>query len=195
MRCLVEGDGQIAFTRHTAIFENAAKNPSFWSRNVIPSGFELLCRDGSRGKFNEYATCNLARVSSNALVTHANRPREHVEAYVNLFLLAQQFYGSKYSEDFTFKMFVSDSDHKDLIFSDATSQLVSIPEDKRHYRPYLGHEFIKSMSFVDCDDSGTFSQISYYSSSANSFTPSIIMSLLHTFVLTSSILIWICFTK
>lgn len=177
LRCLVEGDGQIAFTRHTAILENAGKNPSFWSRNVIPSDFELLCRDGNRGKFNDYATCNLARVSANALVTHANRPREHVDAYVNLFLLAQQFYGSKYSEDFTLKMFMSDSEHKDLIFSDATSQVVAIPEDQRHYRRYLGHEFIKSMSFVDCDDSGTFAQVSYYSSAAVTVSSTTCLSL------------------
>jgi hypothetical protein len=189
LRCLVEGDGQIAFTRHTAILENAGKNPSFWSRNVIPSDFELLCRDGNRGKFSDYVTCNLARVSSNALVTHANRPREHVDAYINLFLLAQQFYGSKYSEDFTLKMFLSDSDHKDLIFSDATSQLVAIPEDQRHYRPYLGHEFIKSMSFVDCDDSGTFAQVSYYSLSVR-VMPSVTLLVILTTILTSAKIFW-----
>ena len=41
----MEGNGRIAFTRHTAILENAGKNPSFWSRNVIPDDFELLCRN------------------------------------------------------------------------------------------------------------------------------------------------------
>ena len=159
LRCLVEGNGQIAFTRHTAILENAGKNPSFWSRNVIPDDFELLCRDGSRAKYNEYRTCNLGLVSADALVTHANRPREQVEAYINLFLLAQQLYGSKYSEDFTLKMFLSDPTHTDLIFSDATSQLVPIPESRRHYRPYLGHEFLKSISFVDCTSGATHNAI------------------------------------
>lgn len=155
LRCLVEGNGEIAFTRHTAILENAGKNPSFWSRNVIPDDFELLCRDGSRAKFRDYRTCNLGLVAADALVTHANRPRQHVEAYINLFLLAQQLYGSKFSEDFTLKMFISEPTHTDLIFSDSTSQLVPIPESHRHYRPYLGHQFLKSISYVDCTSSAS----------------------------------------
>lgn len=111
-------------------------------------------------------------MAANALVTHANRPKEHIEAYVNLFLLAQQFYGSQYSEAFTHKMFQSERFH-DLIFSDATSQLVagkfaisvrhfysiahlvlldnSVPEHLRHYRAYVGHDFLKSFSLVDCN--------------------------------------------
>lgn len=154
LRCLIEGDGHVAFTRHTSILENAGRNPSFWSRNVIPDDFELLCRDGSRGKVRDYHSCNLGRVSANALVTHANRPREYINAYINLFILAQQFYGSQYSEPFTFKMFVSERDHADLIFSDATSQLIQVPPERRHYRPYLGHEFLKSVSIVDCRNGG-----------------------------------------
>lgn len=155
LRCLIEGNGHVAFTRHTAILENAARNPSFWSRNVIPDDFELLCRDGSRAKFRDYHSCNLGRVASNAIVTHANRPIEYINAYVNLFILAQQFYGSKYSEAFTFKMFMSEPDHTDLIFSDSTSQLIQVPPERRHYRPYLGHEFLKSVSIVDCRNGAT----------------------------------------
>jgi hypothetical protein len=151
MRCLVEGGGEIAFMKHTTILENSAgRNPSFWSRNVIPDDFELLCRDGTRATYNEYRKCNLGRVSANALVTHAHRPKEQIEAYINLFLLAQQFYGSRYSEDYTFKMFLSEYNYPDLIFSDATSQLSAVPEFKRSYKEYLGHEFLKSMSLVDC---------------------------------------------
>jgi hypothetical protein len=152
----VEGGGEIAFMKHMTILENSAgRNPSYWSRNVIPDDFELLCRDGTRATYNEYRKCNLGRVAANALVTHANRPKEHVEAYINLFMLAEQFYGSKYSEAYTFKMFLSDVSYPDLIFSDATSQLVTVPEHKRHYRAYLGHDFLKSMSLVDCSSSAT----------------------------------------
>lgn len=151
LRCLVDGGGQIAFTRHSAILENAAgRNPSFWSRNLIPDDFELLCRDGSRATFNDYVKCNLGRVSGNAMVTHANRPKEDVDAFINLFMIAQQSFGSKYSDEYTFKMFVSEPTHPDLIFSDATSQLLPVPEVKRHYKPYLGHDFLKALEMVDC---------------------------------------------
>ena len=134
-----------------SILENAAgRNPSFWSRNLIPDDFELVCRDGSRAGYKEYQKCNLGKVPGNAIVTHSLRPREDVEAFVNLFLTAQQFFGSKYSDEYTFKMFVSEPQFPDLIFSDGTSQLLAVPEFKRHYRSYLGPEFLKSLSLVDC---------------------------------------------
>ncbi|RWS21220.1 transferrin-like protein [Leptotrombidium deliense] len=151
LRCLVEGGGQIAFAKHTTILENTGqRNPSWWSRNLIPDDFELLCRDGSRAKFNEFERCNLGKVAANAIVTSKDRKKEFVDAYVNLFLIAQQLYGSKYSSDFTFKMFTSEDEVHDLIFQDATSQLKAIPEHRRNYEIYLGHEFLKSMKVVDC---------------------------------------------
>ena len=54
-RCLVEGGGEVAFVKHTTIFENTAgRNPLMWARNVAPEDFELLCRDGSRQTFDKY---------------------------------------------------------------------------------------------------------------------------------------------
>lgn len=154
LRCLIDGGGSIAFTRHTAILENAAgRNPSFWSRNLIPDDFELVCRDGSRASYKEYQKCNLGKVAGNAMVTHSLRPREDVDAFVNLFLTAQQFFGSKYSDEYTFKMFLSEPSFPDLIFSDGTSQLLSVPQVRRHHKSYLGPDFLKSLSLVDCSAS------------------------------------------
>jgi ABC-type phosphate/phosphonate transport system substrate-binding protein len=151
LRCLVEGGGEIAFAKHTVILENTAgRNRQWWARNVIPDDFELLCRDGTRDTNREYKRCNLGRVSTNAIVTNKYKEDFYKEAYINLFIYAQQFYGSKFSEDFTFKMFVSEIDYKDLIFQDSTVQLKAVPRSKRDYREYLGHDFIKAMTLVDC---------------------------------------------
>ncbi|XP_076364560.1 LOW QUALITY PROTEIN: transferrin 2-like [Tachypleus tridentatus] len=150
-RCLVEGGGEVAFVKHTTIVENTAgRNPQWWSRNVMPDDFELLCRDGSRAGYDEYEECNLGKVSANAIVTSADKPEDIIEAYVRLFLYGQQFYGSKYSEEFTFKMFVSELGHSDLIFQDATQQLKEIPIDQRDIDLYLGNDFVQSMKIVDC---------------------------------------------
>lgn len=163
-RCLVEGAGDVAFVRHTTILENTAgRNPQFWSRNIIPSDFELLCPDGSRAQFNEYKTCNLARIPSNAIVTSEYKPVQHIDSYVNLFIIAQELYGSKYSEDYKFKMFVSpvESGFSDLIFQDATSSLVPIPESKRNYQQYLGLEFMRAIRNVDCASSSLTLNLSF----------------------------------
>ena len=154
LRCLVEGGGQVAFVKHTTILENTgSRNFAFWSRNKISNDFELLCRDGSRAKFDQYQKCNIGRAAANAIVTAKNKPKKHIEAYINLFLIAQQFYGSQYSQDYTFKMFVSDPAYHDLIFNSATSQLIGLDEPNRDFRKYLGQEFISSIKLIDCSHS------------------------------------------
>lgn len=151
LRCLVEGGGDVAFAKHTTILDNTnGRNSDFWSRNKIDDDFELLCRDGSRSEIKDFAKCNLGQVASNALVTSRYKPFSHRQAYSTLFIYAQRFYGSKYSKPFTFKMFVSGKKYKDLIFQDSTIKLKPIPEARRDHRSYLGHEFLKAMSIVDC---------------------------------------------
>ncbi|XP_022663777.1 melanotransferrin-like isoform X2 [Varroa destructor] len=151
-RCLVEGGGEIAFVKHTTIFENTAgRNPLPWARNVAPEDFELLCRDGSRQTFDKYKDCNLGKVAANAMMTSKHKLTQEIEAYIALFVYAQQHYGSKYSEEFTFKMFVSEYNHRDLIFQDSTQQLLPIVEQKRNYRRYLGLDFLSAIRVVDCN--------------------------------------------
>lgn len=149
-RCLVEGGGEVAFCKHTAIFENTGgSNRETWARNLIKSDFELLCRDGSRAPVNDYKSCNLGLVPPNAMVTRADTPMQLIDAYVNLFMYGQQYYGSKYSEEYTFKMF-SSINGKDLIFQDATQQLVRVPIVNQTYSSYLNGEFLRAMETVYC---------------------------------------------
>lgn len=155
-RCLVEGGGKIAFVKHTTVFENTAgRNSMWWARNIMPGDFELVCRDGSRQPQDNYARCNLGKVASNAIVTTPSKPQHVLDAYINLFVYAQQFYGSKYSEDFTFKMFVSEAEHRDLIFQDSTQQLKPVPLERRNYKDYLGTDFLQAVRLVDCSASST----------------------------------------
>lgn len=149
-RCLVEGGGQVAFCKHSALFENTGgSNREKWARNLIKNDFELLCRDGSRAPVNDYKTCNLGTVPPNAIVTRGDTPFRLIDAYVNLFMYGQQYYGSKYSEEYTFKMFSSANGH-DLIFQDATQQLVRIAISNQTYQSYLNYEFLRAMQTVFC---------------------------------------------
>lgn len=152
-RCLVEGGGQVAFCKHTAIFENTGgSNRETWARNLIKSDFELICRDGTRAQVHEYKTCNLGSVPPNAIVTRGDTPNRLIDTYVNLFIYGQQYYGSKYSEEYTFKMFSSNGlSGKDLIFQDATQQLARVPLGKQLYSEYLSPEFQRALESVYCE--------------------------------------------
>ena len=115
-RCLVEGGGNVAFVKHTTVMENCdGKRKEWWARNQLTSDYELLCRDGTRRPARDYKNCFLGKVNANALVTR-RQSEEKIQAYINLFKYAQQFYGQKVPDEFSFSMFFSPEPYADLIF-------------------------------------------------------------------------------
>lgn len=120
-RCLVEGGGDVAFVKHTTVMENTGgKRREWWVRDALPDDFELLCPDGkfqsicesrdvsivpfkgTRAEVNEYERCNLGKVMANAVVTRGGYGYNETEinAFINLFVYAQQFYGRKDANEF-----------------------------------------------------------------------------------------------
>lgn len=75
-------------------------------------------------------------------------------------IYAQQFYGRKYQDEFTFAMFFSQPPYSDLIFQDATTQLAIIPPEKRYYISYLGEDFMRARRIVDCTAGSTAPEFS-----------------------------------
>jgi len=47
-------------------------------------------------------------------------------------------------------MFTSPEPYSDLIFQDATLQLLTLNHSQRNYRSYLGHDFLRARRIVDC---------------------------------------------
>lgn len=97
-RCLVEGGGHVAFVRHATVLENTdGKSREYWSRNQLSRDYELLCRDGQRAPVSDYARCNLGKVKANAMVARGGRGynKTEIDAFINIFMYAQQFYGLK----------------------------------------------------------------------------------------------------
>jgi len=44
---LVEGGGDVAFLKHTTVYENTdGKRREWWARNALNEDFQLLCPDG-----------------------------------------------------------------------------------------------------------------------------------------------------
>lgn len=58
-------------------------------------------------------------------------------------------------------MFVSPIElgYNDLIFQDATTSLVPIPEAKRNFIKYLGSDFLRAIRNVDCASSAHQTQL------------------------------------
>ncbi|KAI4498584.1 hypothetical protein M0802_006290 [Mischocyttarus mexicanus] len=154
-RCLVEGGGDVAFVKHTTVAENTdGKRREFWARNTFTKDFELLCPDGTRRPSTDYEHCNLGKVASNAIVTRGGYygyNETQINAYINLFIYAQQLYGRKDPDEFSFSMFYSIPPYSDLIFQDAAQQLVVIPPEKRQFSAYLGPDFMRARRIVDCN--------------------------------------------
>ncbi len=137
-RCLVEGGGNVAFVKHTTVMENCdGKRKEWWARNQLTTDFELLCRDGTRRQARDYKNCFLGRVNSNALVTR-KQSEERINAFINLFKYAQQFYGQKVPDEFSFSMFYSPEPYADLIF-----QVKGVNNSRHHWFALLNH----SLSF------------------------------------------------
>ncbi|XP_050694554.1 melanotransferrin-like [Eriocheir sinensis] len=152
-RCLVEGGGDIAFVKHTTVKENVdGRRKEFWARNQLTADYQLVCRDGTRAPVTDYEDCNLGTVRSNAVVTRGGALYNvtEVQAYTNLFLYAQQHFGRDSEDEWNFNMFHSPEPYADLIFQDATQQLVPLDLEEQHYHPYLGMEFLNARYEVDC---------------------------------------------
>ncbi|KAG9343637.1 hypothetical protein JZ751_013807, partial [Albula glossodonta] len=107
-QCLKDGTGDVAFVNHL----------------TVPDGekgeYELLCKDGSRKSIDEYASCHLGRVPSNAVVSRddpelATRIWEGLKGVMDMCLCVRRGFSLFSSEGYR---------AKNLLFKDSTQKLV-----------------------------------------------------------------------
>ena len=57
---------------------------------------------GTRAEIQDYEKCNLGKVKANAIVTRGGYGynETHLNAFINLFLYAQTFYGRRTTDEF-----------------------------------------------------------------------------------------------
>ncbi|XP_043926112.1 otolith matrix protein 1-like isoform X2 [Protopterus annectens] len=142
-RCLAENSGDVAFIRHSTVFENTdGRNQEPWAINLKADEFMLLCPNNSTAEIHQYRHCHLASVPSHAVVV---KP-ELKEAFSHFLNESQNEFGPQ--SDSVFKMFSSIGyGGKDLLFHDDTIRLVYIPGN---YLSWLGQRYIDIQRTFEC---------------------------------------------
>ncbi|XP_012376646.2 serotransferrin isoform X1 [Dasypus novemcinctus] len=131
-KCLQEGAGQVAFVKHTTVFENLADQAE-WKK------YKLLCPDNTRKPVDQYKECHLARVPSHAVVARTAGGKE--DSIWELLNQAQEHFGKGTSAEF--QLFGS-STEKDLMFKNSAEGLVRIPAGMDCWL-YLGYNYVTAI--------------------------------------------------
>nr|BAJ23165.1 ovotransferrin precursor [Dromaius novaehollandiae] len=133
-RCLKDGNGEVAFVKHTTVEENAAKEKD---------QYELLCLDGTRQPVDNYKACHWARVPGHAVVTRDDGKAEEIWTFLSK---AQEKFGVGTTSDF--HLFGTpdkkDPHLKDLLFKDSAIKLKKIPQ-LMDSQLYLGFEYYSAI--------------------------------------------------
>ncbi|XP_076973667.1 melanotransferrin [Tamandua tetradactyla] len=141
-RCLAEGAGDVAFLKHTTVFDNTnGHNPDPWAAKLRSEDFELLCPNGARAEVSQFADCSLAQLPPHAVMV---RPDTNIFTIYGLLDKAQDLFGDDHNKN-GFRMFDSSAYHgQDLLFKDAAVRLVPVGE-KSTYRDWLGLNYVASL--------------------------------------------------
>lgn len=173
-RCLVEEAGDVAFARHTTVFDNTAgHNPAHWARNRRSNDYEILCADGSRREVQEWQDCNLGRIPGNTLVTGSYKTEEQKRTMWQLLKYAQTFYASDRNSN-NFQLFDSGFDRSDLMFQDIAQSLVYIPPANQSYEAWLGSHFLRRLETLEWQSCNLHSGLGTAGAAAVSIKPALL---------------------
>ncbi|XP_057707875.1 serotransferrin-like [Corythoichthys intestinalis] len=146
-RCLVEGAGDVAFTKHSVVQENSNGKGPAWASNILSSDYELICPQLSgSAPIGDFKHCHLGAIPAHAVITRPET-RDHVVSVLG----EQQVKFGRGGNNPSFEMFHSQSD-KNLLFKDSTKCLQEVPSGL-DYKGFLGLDYMAAMtSLRQCSD-------------------------------------------
>lgn len=130
LKCLTDGSGDVAFVKHTTALSLPEEE-----RNK----YELLCDDDTRKPLEQYASCNLARVPSHAVMARSVNGR--TDEIWNLLSILQE----RYPKGSTGQCQFFGSPHgKDLLVKDSAEKLLRVPA-KLDTQLLLGSQYVTAV--------------------------------------------------
>jgi len=156
-RCLVEGRGDVAFLSHmTAIQFTDEKSSKLWAKNLRSIDYRLLCRNQNNNqnsnqnnnqnngnpnsinnnRFNtnsflspitEYERCHIAKIPPPIIATSSSTSEELRFDVLQLVVSLSHMFANRVPH--SFKLFGKYRNESDLIFSDRTTQITSLPPE------------------------------------------------------------------
>uniref|UniRef100_A0A1W7R9D1 Transferrin n=1 Tax=Hadrurus spadix TaxID=141984 RepID=A0A1W7R9D1_9SCOR len=145
-RCLAEGNGDVAFVKHTTVPEYTDGNSQLaWTSNLKSENYKLLCLNGGNAAVEDYKTCTLARVPSHYVMTSGSARRDERLGAAEFLALISKFLGKTSLNFNSFKEYEGKSD---LLFKDSTTSLRAI-ELNSIYTDALGDEYYNAVESID----------------------------------------------
>lgn len=126
LTCMAEGQGDVAFIKHTTLTDYA------WPAGQSASQYKLLCPNGGCQEHTEWATCKWATVPAHAVVVNPSRIGESTRALIReAFVAVQQ--NNAFTSMFMMQPGGSNVNPGDLVFKGATYRLQGVDSDMSGY--------------------------------------------------------------
>ncbi|CAL4096527.1 unnamed protein product, partial [Meganyctiphanes norvegica] len=151
-RCMAVGGGDVAFVKHTTVFENTdVTNQPLWARTLVPGHFRLLCPNGGTAPVSDYKTCSLAMVPAHEVVVQGHMSEKRQRQVKDVLLSIAEVFGKNGPGEKSFRLFATYNGSPDLIFKDSATGLKPLSEDSIKETERKKEYFMKLNDIHSCE--------------------------------------------
>lgn len=142
LRCLVEGNGDVAFISHLTVPQNAdGNNRAQWASELKSTDYELLCPNGGRAAIDQYERCNMMQTPPHMVVTSNLKNNDDISEMQHAILEMGELYAKRPD---LFRMFGNYNGKPDVLFKNAATGLKAI-----HGKPNVPEGYAQMLDEVN----------------------------------------------